>query len=163
MTKLQENGKRELIDRLALTERRVNQLVDSGVIVESGDGTFDVERNLRRYRAYRDGDFEYVAGELASASDRFSDGIRRLQAEPDMEKRRTLEERDPIGPQIGRLDAAFRLGNAMSREHSRPLLDEYTGRKIGDCFNLYLQTLGMTFVGDEEMPKNRRERRRADR
>lgn len=163
MTKLQENGKRELIDRLALSERRVHQLVGDGIIIESGDGTFDVELNLRRYRAFKDDDVEYVATELMTACEKFTDGIKRLKQEPDLEKRRAMEKRDPVGPQIGRLDRAFRLGNAMSREASRPLLNNYTGRQIGDCFNIYLETLGLTHIGDDEAPRNRRERRRVGR
>lgn len=162
MTKLDENGKRELVDRLALSERRVNQLIETGVIVESGDGTFDVETNRRRYQAFKDEDREYVISELSAASERFVAGIRRLEAEPDMTKRRAIEKRDPVGPEIGKMDGAYRLGNAISEQGHRPLLAMFTGRNVGDMFNLYCQTLGLTFIGDDVKP-NRHARRAAGR
>lgn len=166
-TKLERNGKLELIAELGLSHRRVDQLIDIGVLIAGFDEVFHLDLNVRRYRAYRDKDREYVVGELEDAARKFDDGMRRLKAEPDMAKRRKLAERDDTGAQIGRLDAAFRLGNAISEEASRPLLNRYTGREVANAMSAYFGILGMVIDDDlslkDEAPKNRRERRRAGR
>jgi hypothetical protein len=166
-TKLERNGKLDLITELSLTQRRVDQLIEVGVLVAGHDEKFDVEWNVRRYRAYRADDREYVISELTEAAEKFEDGMRRLKAEPDMTKRRKLADRDNIGAQIGRLDAAYRLGNAMSEEGRRPLLSRYTGQEVGKAISAYFGTLGMVINDDTSLsdanPPNRHDRRRARR
>lgn len=158
--RLEDNGKQDLIDELGITPRRLNQLIQMGVIDAGGDEVFDLAINTRRYHAYKDGDREYVFAELTAAAHAFDDGMRRLQAEPDMKKRRALAERDGIGAHIGRLDAAYRLGNSMQEEHRQPLLARYCNQEVGKAASAFFAAIGV--VVSDDAP-NRRERRRAAR
>jgi hypothetical protein len=143
MAKLDDNGKRDLIEALRLTHRRIDQLIDLGVLVAGGDEKFDVERNIERYRAYKDRDFDYVERELKQATYALEDGLRLLRSEKNVQKRRELQERHKIGANIGRLDGAFRLGNALASEGQRPLLSQHTSRTVGDAINELFSLLGM--------------------
>lgn len=159
MTKLERTGKLALVDRIGLTRRRVDQLIDLGVLIAGCDEGFDLVLNERRYRAFRDIDREYVAAELNAATDSLQDGLRRLRATPDIEKRRKIAKRDKIGAQIGRIDAAFRLGNSMTSEESRPLIAMATDRAVGDAISEFFDLLHFTYVGDDD--RNTKTRARA--
>jgi hypothetical protein len=80
-----------------------------------------------------------------------------LRAEKSLRRRRKLEEKNRVGAQIGRLDAAYRLGNAIAPEGQRELLNAFAGREIGDAVSAYLDLLGMIYVGDGKIaPVKRR-------
>lgn len=147
-TKLERNGKLELIERLGLTQRRIDQLIEAGVLIEGHDGNFDVDWNSRRYRAYRDTDRDYVAAELNAAGDALNDGLRKLRAEPGVAKRRKIAERDRIGAQIGKMDAAYRLGNAMAPDGHRKVLNVVTNLAVGEAISEYFSLLGMSISDD---------------
>jgi hypothetical protein len=56
--------KMDLAERLWLTRRRVDQLLDSGMFYARADGSFDIAANAERYRAYRRKDVDWIGEEL---------------------------------------------------------------------------------------------------
>ena len=149
MGKLAENGKQAMIDEIGLTQRRVDQLIEHGVLVAGGDNVFDFELNLRRYRAYKARDFDYVARELGEASAALEVGLKVLRAETNLKKRRQIEKREAFGANVGRLDRAFLLGNAMAPEGHRPLLSIVTNQAVGAMIGEYCELLGVEINDDK--------------
>ncbi len=131
-------NQRTLADALNLTTRRVQQLEDRGVIIPQPDGDYDLERNRDRYWLFRDHQMDRVLSELEQAAERADQLISRIRKEPDIRNRRRLAKEH--GADIGRLHDAMRLANAMSPEHARQLLGDFTtmvfGRAVSELFEL---------------------------
>jgi hypothetical protein len=126
--------KMDLAERLRLTRRRVDQLIDAGMFYARVDGAFDITANAERYRAYRRKDVDWIADELERIAGQISGGLKQMTATSSLPKRRKLARE--IGPLIPQLDAAMRVGNAISPSGQRDLLDEHTnmitGQLIGE-------------------------------
>ncbi len=100
--------KQDLADRLRLTRRRVDQLIDAGVFYARADGAFDIGANAERYRAYRRKDVAWIAEELERLAAEITSGLKQMTATSSLPKRRKLARE--IGPLIPALDAAMRVG-----------------------------------------------------
>jgi hypothetical protein len=121
-----DNGtKQDLAERLRLTRRRVDQLIDAGVFYARADQSFDIAANCERYRAYRRKDIDWIAEELERLAAQITACLKQMRATSSPPKRRKLARE--IGPLIPQLDAAMRVGNAISPSGQRDLLDDYTG------------------------------------
>ena len=102
----------ELASALAISDRRVRQLEDQGVIPCHPDGGYDVDRCRRRYRLFIDRDIDRVATAVEEAAERAEDALDQIRGEPDLEGRRVLA--NGLGGAIGELDGAMRLANALA-------------------------------------------------
>jgi hypothetical protein len=116
--------KMDLAERLRLTRRRVDQLIDAGMFYARVDGAFDITANAERYRAYRRKDVDWIAEELERLAGQISAGLKQMRATSSRPKRRKVARE--IGPLIPALDAAMRVGNAISPLGHRDLLNQYT-------------------------------------
>jgi hypothetical protein len=140
-------GTSELANRIGLTSRRVRQLEDAGVFVRGAEGQFDVDCKAERYRRYSDGNIDLVTDEIERLGQAVNAGLDRLHAEGDLGKRRKLG-RD-IGPLLGQLDAAMRLGAALAPPHARPLLTNCINMYSGRVISEYLDLTGRGLADDD--------------
>jgi hypothetical protein len=119
----------DLATELGISDRRIRQLEEKGVVVRNTRGNYDVDRNRRRYRLFIDRDMERVANEVEEAAERAADVLDQMRAEPDLSTRRLLVQR--LGSTVGELDSAMKLANALAPDSSRALLDSYTNMVVG--------------------------------
>jgi hypothetical protein len=119
----------ELANALGISDRRVRQLEEQGVIIRCPDGNYDVDWCLRRYRLFIDRDINQVAMAVERAVERVDNALDQLRGEPGLEVRRRLVER--LGPAVGELDGAMRLANALAPATHRELLESYTRMVVG--------------------------------
>jgi hypothetical protein len=155
-------GKNELEARLQLGRRQIDRLEALGVLIAGSDERFDLALNERRYRAFMGRDADYVARQIDKAVEDFQAGMAELAAEPDLHKRRKLAETLKAGSAIGQLDAAMRLGNAISSEAQRPLLGIVTRGEIARLLATYLDLLEFEYAEDsaDRRKPGRKPRRR---
>jgi hypothetical protein len=127
----------ELADALDISDRRVRQLEELGVIVRHPNGGYDIDKNRRRCRIFTDHDIDLATTAVEQAARDVEDALDQIRAAP-AEGRRRLAQK--LGPAVGVLDGAMRLANALAPEHQRPLLNSYTtmliGRTAGELFDL---------------------------
>jgi hypothetical protein len=126
----------DLAKQLAISDRRVRQLEEHGVIVRHPKGNYDLDRNRRRYRLYVDRDIDQVAIGVEEATKRADEALDQIRSEPSLEERRRLAKR--LGSVIGELDGAMRLANALAPESERALLDSYTRLFVGRAATEFL-------------------------
>ena len=139
MTRTEElTTQSKLANELGVTDRRVRQLEDQGVIVRDCDGGYDVGLNRRRYRLFIDHDVDRVATAVEEAARRSDDALDQIRIEPSLKKRRALAQK--LGSTIGELEREMRLANALAPEHHRKLSDSLTrmivGRAVGELLDL---------------------------
>jgi len=161
MTKF--GDKLELAKYLEISRRHVDRLVDDGVLIADPDDRFDLERNQRRHDAFKNHDIAFVDFELRASVEALTEGMRELRGISNISKRRKTAERLKVGHNIGRLDAAFQLGNAMASEGHRPLLRDYCGRVVGEAVGEYFDLLGIEMQAEHDTPAPRKRGRRARR
>jgi phage terminase Nu1 subunit (DNA packaging protein) len=65
----------ELADALEISDRRVRQLEDRGVVVRHSDGNYDVDRNRRRYRSFIDRNIDEVTAGVEKAAKGADDAL----------------------------------------------------------------------------------------
>jgi hypothetical protein len=126
----------DLAERLRLTRRRVDQLIDAGVFYARADGAFDLTANAERYRAYRRKDVDWISEELERLAGQISGALKQMRATSSVPKRRKLAKE--VGPLIPALDAAMRTGNLLSPSGQRELLDEFTNMLIAGLIGEFL-------------------------
>lgn len=155
--------KLELAKYLEISRRHVDRLIDDGVLIADPDCRFDLERNQRRHNAFKNHDTAFVDFELRTSVEALTEGMRELRGISSMAKRRKAAERLKVGHNIGRLDAAFQLGNAMASEGHRPLLADYCGRVVGEAIGEYFDLLGIEMGAEPDTAPSRKRGRRARR
>jgi hypothetical protein len=136
----------ELADALRISDRRVRQLEDRGVVVRHSDGNYDVDRNRRRYRLFIDRNIDEVTAGVEKAAKGADDALDELRAEPNLEQRRLLSKR--LGPAIGELDCAMRLANALAGESARPMLESYTRMVVGRAASEFLELCNLQIAAE---------------
>lgn len=126
------------VARIKLSVRRVQQLEELGVFVCHPAGGFEKEKNVRRYKLFKDGDHSQVSVELQVAAELVDELVKTLENEPSLPKRRKIAQER--GHTLGRLVDAFDLSTAMAADYQRPLLGHYAnmvlGRTLGRFFYL---------------------------
>jgi hypothetical protein len=115
--------KQDLAERLRLTRRRVDQLIDAGVLYARADKSFDIAANAERYRAFQRKDVEWIAEELERLAASINAALKQMRATSSALKRRKIARE--VGPLIPQLDAALRVGNAIAPTGQRDLLNDY--------------------------------------
>jgi hypothetical protein len=139
-------GQSELASVLSVTDRRVRQLEDEGVILRHPDGKYDEDRNRRRHRQFIDRDIDQVAIGVEEAARRADDALDQLRAEPDLEQRRLLAK--DLGSAIGELDCAMRLANALAPESARAMLESYTRMVVARAASEFLELCNWRIAGE---------------
>jgi hypothetical protein len=137
-----------LANALNLTDRRIRQLVDLGVVVREPDGNYDLDLNRRRYRLYIDRDVDRIADDIENASIEVDEALKLLHDEPDLSKRRALGRE--VGFVVGQLDRAMRLANALAPEHDKPLLETYTRMVVGRAAGAWMDLCRIILADDKE-------------
>jgi hypothetical protein len=127
----------DLAKELAISDRRVRQLEERGVVIRHPEGGYDIHRNRRRYRLFIDRDLEGAANGVEEAAKRADDALDQIRAEPDLEGRRLLAQ--GLGSAIGELDGAMRLANALAPESARAMLESYTRMVVGRTASEFLE------------------------
>ena len=127
----------KLANELGLTDRRVRQLEDQGVIVRNCDGRYDVGLNHSRYRLFIDRDIDRVATAVEEAAKRSDDALDQIRTEPSLKKRRVLAQK--LGSAIGQLELEMKLANALAPEHHRQLSDSLTCMIVGRAVDELLE------------------------
>jgi hypothetical protein len=127
----------DLAKELAISDRRVRQLEEQGVIIRRPDGDYDIDRNRRRYRVFIGRDLEGAANSVEKAAKGADDALDELRGEPDLEQRRLLAQ--GLGSAIGELDGAMRLANALAPESARAMLDTFTRMVVGRAASEFLE------------------------
>lgn len=150
-TKSERNGKNELVDRLGLTPRRIEQLVNDGVIIANSQGQFDLDENLNRYRVFKQKDLGWLSRQMTRNADDLRTGFQKLYDANSVAQRRALGPQ--VGPLIGETDDLMRLGAAISVEGKRPLLNHFTNMTIGALLSEYFALLGYEIADDEAPPR----------
>ena len=81
-----------------------------------------------------------VIGEIERLDQALREGFERLEAEPDLAKRREMAKE--IGPYIGALDSAFERANATRSDGERPLLERHRDFMMGQLIGSFLALAG---------------------
>jgi hypothetical protein len=136
--KVERTNQAGLADALAITDRRVRQLEDQGVLVRDFGGRYDVGFNRHRYRLFKTRDYHQAAIDIEQAARRAQDALDQIRAASGLNERRTLAPE--LGPAIGELYRAMKLCNALADEHERLLFATFTrmvvGRAVGELLSL---------------------------
>lgn len=142
---------KELARHLNLTDRRVRQLVDEGVIRQLADGRFDLRECQRHYRIFsrRDElDIERLERDVVDLAQAAEDGIRDL-AELPMEDRQAAA--GPVGALIGKLTASLDLLAALQRQGAvRDFHRGYVSMISATFMRQLLAVLGLEIADEAE-------------
>ena len=80
------------------------------------------------------------SGENERLDQALRERFERLEAEPDLAKRREMAKE--IGPYIGALDSAFERANATRSDGERPLLERHRDFMMGQLIGSFLALAG---------------------
>jgi hypothetical protein len=131
--KVERTNQSKLAEALAITDRRVRQLEDQGVLVRDSLGTYDVAVNRYRYRLFKTRDNDRPSADAEQAAWRAQDALDQIHAAPSLKARRRLARK--LGPTIGELGEAMRLANALLEEqHERAFLNLFTQLLVDRAF-----------------------------
>jgi hypothetical protein len=143
--KVEKLNQLDLAKELAISDRRVRQLEEQGVIVRDPDGNYKLDRNRRRYRQFIERDVEGVANDVEEAARCADDALDQMRAVQDLEERRLLAKR--LGCAVGQLDMAMRLADALAPA-SRAMLESYTRMFVGRVASEFLELCNWRIAAD---------------
>jgi hypothetical protein len=127
---------KKLAQRLGLTVRRVRGLEAEFVIRRGADDLFDAAQCERRYRIYQDHDVEAVCNELERLNRSVGEGMERIYAEPNIEKRRKIAKE--VGPLLGELDGELMLTVPLGPAHEREFREIFVKMLSSRMFSEFL-------------------------
>jgi hypothetical protein len=130
--KVERANQSKLAEALAITDRRVRQLEDQGVLVRDSLGTYDVAVNCYRYRLFKTRDNDRVSADAEQAAWRAQDALDQIHAAPNLKTRRRLARK--LGPAIGELGDAMALANAFFEAHERDFLNMFARLLVERAF-----------------------------
>jgi DNA-binding transcriptional MerR regulator len=123
--KVEWTNQSKLAEALAITDRRVRQLEDQGVLVVAVNGY--------RYRLFKTRDNDRPSADAEQAAWRAQDALDQIHAALSLKERRRLARK--LGPTIGELGEAMRLSNALLEEqHERDFLNMFTQLLVDRAF-----------------------------